>query len=528
MKIRKGFYLVLTWISIVSLASCIFIITMLNLSQKNARVVNYTGLVRGGSQRIAELHLLGKPVEQDVAKIEQVLDGLIEGSKELHIKPIKNQEYQSTIQELRDYWYTELKAQMIHEPGMHDPEQLYVKSQKFFDMANQATSAAERVANLNVYQLKLYAIIILLINLMGVGTIWKLINKKVLIPLRTLEDGVAQVAQGKLSTEINYHSNDELGSLAESMRTMISNLQLYIHEIQYQLDEISNGNLIFECKVEFKEDFVAIKQALNSIVTALNNTMQCINDSSSHVASGSGQVSSSIQMLADGSMEELQSMTALSDTLEHVSTQVESTAKNASHAGDMVNQVSVQIEQCGIQMQNMVQAMDRISESTKGIGKITKAIEDISFQTNILALNAAVEAARAGTAGKGFAVVADEVRALANKSDESVKSTGVLVQDSIDAVKNGTAIVAQTAELLKEVISMAQEVTGAVNQITNATAEQNQAISEIKRGIQEVNDVVQHNSAATEESAAAGKELSSQAEILKKLVSYFHLDNRTS
>ena len=46
-----------------------------------------------------------------------------------------------------------------------------------------------------------------------------------------------------------------------------------------------------------------------------------------------------------------------------------------------------------------VQAMERVSDSAKGIDSVIEGLDKIAFQTRVLAMNAAVEAGRAGDAG---------------------------------------------------------------------------------------------------------------------------------
>ena len=100
------------------------------------------------------------------------------------------------------------------------------------------------------------------------------------------------------------------------------------------------------------------------------------------------------------------------------------------------------------EMDKLTDAMAEIRDSSAGIEKIIKTIEDISTQTNLLSLNASVEASRAGESGKGFAVVATEIRELAMKSAESLKQTTELIDRSLSAVRNGTAIADDTAKHL--------------------------------------------------------------------------------
>ncbi|MEG1943420.1 MAG: methyl-accepting chemotaxis protein, partial [Angelakisella sp.] len=80
-----------------------------------------------------------------------------------------------------------------------------------------------------------------------------------------------------------------------------------------------------------------------------------------------------------------------------------------------------------------------------------------------------------------------------------------------------------TAKSILTVVSGAQEATGLVDKIAAASNEQASSISQVTLGIEQISAVVQTNSATAEESAAASEELSSQAQVLKGLVSEFTL-----
>lgn len=364
-----------------------------------------------------------------------------------------------------------------------------------------------------------------IISVLASLTFCAYITKCISTPLSEIEKAAKEMANGSLDVKITYESKDEMGSLSESMRVLCGGVSNIVKDIGHNLSELADGNFRSQsqCQEVYIGDYKAILKSMMMIRDNLNDTLTQINQSADQVAAGSDQVSCGAQALSQGATEQASSVEELAATINGISDQVNETAKNAEEARGQTAQSGEQVNACNRQMEEMIAAMDEISDKSAEIGKIIKTIEDIAFQTNILALNAAVEAARAGAAGKGFAVVADEVRNLASKSAEASKNTSVLIEGTVSAVQKGTRIASETAQSLSHVVEGSDQIAKTVGKIAAAAEEQAQSVAQVTQGVEQISSVVQTNSATAQQSAAASEELSGQAQMLKDLVGRFKL-----
>lgn len=389
-------------------------------------------------------------------------------------------------------------------------------------------------APINDFMKETYASIILVIVMLVVfimlaAVIAYFIASGISKPIRHIAETAVKLSEGDMGAQITYTSTNELGLLADSMRTLCSTITGVIQNTDSELSKMGAGDFTAQGNTAalYVGDFTALRASLDRIRANLNHTLVQINASAGQVSTGADQMASASQTLSQGAVEQASSVEELSATINEISTKIKYTAEHAQKAMKQSGQASDEVVVSNQRMEQMMSAMADISGKSADISKIIKVIEDIAFQTNILALNAAVEAARAGTAGKGFAVVADEVRNLAGKSADAAKNTTRLIQETVQAVAQGTQIADETAKALLEVVDSTRAITSLITDISQASQEQSDSITQVSMGVDQISNVIQTNSATAQESAATSEELSGQAQMLSGLVGQFQLEQST-
>ena len=343
----------------------------------------------------------------------------------------------------------------------------------------------------------------------------------ILEPLRAVEDVAKELTEGNLHSTLEYHSEDEIGSLAHSMRKSISILGSYVDDIDRAMKLFAEGNFDVQPEVEWKGDFVGILNSFMMFEESMAETIKDIQNVSNDVSSSAEQVASSSNDLADGATNQAAVVEELTATVAGVSEQVEKNSQSAREISGRVDELGNAIAESNGKMHEMVASMNEINEASREIDKIIATINQIASQTNLLALNASIEAARAGEAGKGFAVVANQVNQLADQSAQAAKESAALIETSVKAVEKGMVIAGETATQLEGVAENSKVITEEVTNIAETLETQTAEIQQINEGIEQINDVVQTNSATSEECAAASHEMSNEAENLREMIRRF-------
>ncbi|MGP9764781.1 methyl-accepting chemotaxis protein [Halomonas sp. AOP13-D3-9] len=317
---------------------------------------------------------------------------------------------------------------------------------------------------------------LLLLILIGVVT-----SRAITRPLKSAAGFTLQIAGGNLAAKVPAQRRDEVGQLMDSLNTM--------------------------------------RKSLSSIIGDVKSGIDVVTPAAQDIASGNEELSSRTEQQAA-------SLQQTASSMEEMTATVRQNSENAQEARRLADNNAIQVTNTGELMAQLVDNMQRITQSSHQMADIINVIDSIAFQTNILALNASVEAARAGEHGRGFAVVAEEVRNLAGRSAGAAQEIRGLIDGSNREVGEGASLVAKAEAAISEVAEAARSVTQIMHEISAASEEQSHGIAQVNQAVAEMDQGTQRNAVRVQETARAAVSLEKQAGLLALSVEAFRLNSQ--
>ncbi|MBQ7618199.1 MAG: cache domain-containing protein, partial [Desulfovibrio sp.] len=340
------------------------------------------------------------------------------------------------------------------------------------------------------------AIIVLLLSILGI-----IFSRALVKPLRRGVNFAKSVAAGSLNEELQVFRKDEIGDLADALRTMVAALKRKIAEAEEATGVAEEKTRLANEATSKAEE--AARKAENAKREGMLTAAEQLEGMVTAISASASELSAQIEQSDRGAEESSQRLAAAAAAMDQMNNTVQDVARNASKAASVSLETRGNAEEGQKILEkamtsiNLVQKvsmelktdMNTLHGHTQNISQIMNVISDIADQTNLLALNAAIEAARAGEAGRGFAVVADEVRKLAEKTMASTND----VSHAITAIQ-GSA---------QQSVNRMEEAMKNVEQATNLAVESGEALGRIVKNVEDTADEVRAIATASEEQSAA-------------------------
>lgn len=345
-------------------------------------------------------------------------------------------------------------------------------------------------------------------------------------PLISLGNRLEGFAKGDLMSPFpETDTEDEVAEMIASAKDMAESLDFIIMDIEHILGEMANCDFTVSSKdsSRYIGDLKQLYDSLKLLKYRMIETMRFIEESSEQVTEGSGHLADTAVSLAEGATEQAGAVEELQATITTIADAAQKAAISAQEAYQQSRKYADVAGDSSADMKEMVEAMNRINETSKKIGNIISEIESIASQTNLLSLNASIEAARAGEAGRGFSVVADQIRQLAEQSSKSAVDTRALIEGTMQEVENGNRVAERAAASIETVVDGIKAVAESSKDVSIVSENQAATMKEAETGINQISDVIQTNAALAEESSATSQELSAQAATLDSLIAKFKL-----
>lgn len=332
---------------------------------------------------------------------------------------------------------------------------------------------------------------------------------------------IEAMAKGDYRQRIVNVPKGALGEICEAINTTCNNLEDVFGRAVHAAQGLASGDLTVRIEGKYHGLNMALIESLNNALTNIGSMLAELTYNTDNIIVQVSSLARGSNDLSHRTQEQAASLEETASSMESITSTVATNADNAKLAEEFSSKATVTAETGAKVINQTIEAIGEIQDSSNKIADIISLIDGIAFQTNLLALNASVEAARAGEHGRGFAVVAGEVRTLAQRTADAAKEIKELIENSVQQVQEGTKLANESGDAIKAIEGAVSKMSELITGLVDNTANQAHSLTEINTAVTILDSTTQQNAALIEESASSTMAIDSNGKEVRNIITSF-------
>jgi len=343
---------------------------------------------------------------------------------------------------------------------------------------------------------------VFLLMMFGFGS-W--ITRRLLLPLRAMSQIALQISEGNVTGTIEYHSTDEVGTLADAFRQSIA----HITSVSAAAASLAEGNLTCALAPRSEQDVLAknvnsVRDTLSALLAQTVNLLQQTNQGILSSRAGAAEFHGVYRELltrVNGVMD------SISEPLEETTRVLELVAKRdltANTERDFPGDFHRMIQALRVAVDNLRQSLIRAAESAE---YLVMASAQLAQSSQTIALGAAQQASSLGTTATRLQEVTQMTQQNAARAEEAsqiaaaAKKATSLDGDSIAKMSDSMRRIRKSAQSMAQIITDINEIAFQTNLLALNAAVEAARAGDAGRGFAIVADEVRALALRSKEAA---------------------------